>query len=132
MAQEVQHQRPVLRGVSQIVDAIGSMDQTTQQNAALVEEMAAAASSLKSQAQELVQTVAIFKLADGHQAPSKMQVRAPQSSAKPFAGQERREGGTPKGAAARAHAPAPKPAPKPAQIAAAKPAAGGDDDWETF
>jgi len=38
------------------------MDQVTQQNAALVEEMAAAASSLKSQAQELVGTVAVFKL----------------------------------------------------------------------
>jgi methyl-accepting chemotaxis protein len=50
-------------GVSQVGEAIGSMDQTTQQNAALVEEMAAAASSLKSQAQELVQTVAVFKLA---------------------------------------------------------------------
>jgi methyl-accepting chemotaxis protein len=34
----------------------------TKQNAALVEEMAAAASSLQSQAQELVETVAIFKL----------------------------------------------------------------------
>ena len=67
-------------GVSQIAEAIGSMDQTTQQNAALVEEMAAAASSLKQQAQELVQTVAIFKLAEGHAAPSKMQVRAPPSS----------------------------------------------------
>ena len=42
------------------------MDQATQQNAALVEEMAAAASSLKSQAQDLVQVVAVFKLrADG-------------------------------------------------------------------
>ena len=38
------------------------MDQATQQNAALVEEMAAAASSLQSQAQELVQTVAVFKI----------------------------------------------------------------------
>jgi methyl-accepting chemotaxis protein len=38
------------------------MDQATQQNAALVEEMAAAASSLKSQALELVETVAVFKL----------------------------------------------------------------------
>jgi methyl-accepting chemotaxis protein len=38
------------------------MDQATQQNAALVEEMAAAASGLKSQAQELVQTVAVFRL----------------------------------------------------------------------
>jgi NADPH:quinone reductase-like Zn-dependent oxidoreductase len=38
------------------------MDQVTQQNAALVEEMAAAASSLNSQAHELVNTVAFFKL----------------------------------------------------------------------
>jgi hypothetical protein len=41
------------------------MDQATQQNAALVEEMAAAASSLRSQAQELVQSVAVFKLTQG-------------------------------------------------------------------
>ena len=112
------------------------MDQTTQQNAALVEEMAAAASSLKQQAQELVQTVAVFKLADGHQAPSKMQVRSRTSSAKPFAGPERRESAIPKGAAARAHAPAPKPAAKAAapQIVSAKPApkAAAEDDWETF
>jgi methyl-accepting chemotaxis protein-1 (serine sensor receptor) len=130
-------------GVSQIAEAIGSMDQTTQQNAALVEEMAAAASSLKQQAQELVQTVAVFKLAEGHNAPSKMQVRAPASSAKPFAGQDRRGGGIPQGAAARGHTPpkpAAKPAPKPApaQLVASraaptpKAAAGGDDDWETF
>ena len=52
------------QGVSQVGEAVVQMDQVTQQNAALVEEMAAAASSLKSQAQELVQTVAVFKLAD--------------------------------------------------------------------
>jgi methyl-accepting chemotaxis protein len=50
-------------GVSQVGEAVGQMDQATQQNAALVEEMAAAASSLKSQAQELVQTVSVFQLA---------------------------------------------------------------------
>jgi len=49
-------------GVAQVGEAVASMDQTTQQNAALVEEMAAAASSLKSQAHELVQVVATFKL----------------------------------------------------------------------
>jgi methyl-accepting chemotaxis protein len=49
-------------GVSQVGEAVTSLDQVTQQNAALVEEMAAAASSLKSQAQELVQTVSVFKL----------------------------------------------------------------------
>lgn len=49
-------------GVSQVVQAVAQMDDVTQQNAALVEEMAAAASSLKSQAQELVETVEVFKL----------------------------------------------------------------------
>ena len=51
-------------GVAQVGEAINQMDQATQQNAALVEEMAAAASSLRSQAQELVQTVALFKLGE--------------------------------------------------------------------
>ena len=49
-------------GVSQVGEAVTQMDQATQQNAALVEEMAAAADSLRSQAQHLVQTVAVFKL----------------------------------------------------------------------
>ena len=49
-------------GVAQVGEAVTSLDQTTQQNAALVEEMAAAASSLNSQAGELVQAVATFKL----------------------------------------------------------------------
>jgi len=50
------------QGVSQVGEAVTQMDQVTQQNAALVEEIAAAAASLKSQAQELVETVAVFKL----------------------------------------------------------------------
>ena len=49
-------------GVAQGGEAVRHMDNATQQNAALVEEMAAAASSLKGQAQELVQLVAVFKL----------------------------------------------------------------------
>jgi methyl-accepting chemotaxis protein len=51
-------------GVAQIGEAVMQMDQVTQQNAALVEQMAAAASSLKSQAQDLVRTVGIFKLGE--------------------------------------------------------------------
>lgn len=52
-------------GVAQVGEAVTQMDQTTQQNAALVEEMAAAARSLKSQAQDLVGVVAVFKLERG-------------------------------------------------------------------
>ena len=50
-------------GVSQVGEAVAQMDRNTQQNAALVEESAAAAESLKCQAQKLVDTVAAFKLA---------------------------------------------------------------------
>ena len=53
------------RGVAQVNEAVTQMDQSTQQNAALVEQMAAAAASLNQQAQELVSTVAVFRL--GHQ-----------------------------------------------------------------
>ncbi|MFZ4625674.1 MAG: methyl-accepting chemotaxis protein [Rhodoferax sp.] len=49
-------------GVVQVVESIRQMDQVTQQNAALVEQMSAAADSLNAQAQELVETVAVFKL----------------------------------------------------------------------
>jgi methyl-accepting chemotaxis protein-1 (serine sensor receptor) len=50
-------------GVSQIGEAVQNMDHATQQNAALVEQMAAAASSLNSQAQDLVRTVSVFRIA---------------------------------------------------------------------
>ena len=51
-------------GVSQVGEAVKLMDQVTQQNAALVEEMATAAMSLKSQAEDLVEVVSEFKLRD--------------------------------------------------------------------
>ncbi len=43
------------------------MDEVTQQNAALVEEAAAAAESLQEQAQGLTEAVAVFKLSGGEQ-----------------------------------------------------------------
>ncbi|MBL0917564.1 MAG: HAMP domain-containing protein [Hydrogenophaga sp.] len=51
-------------GVNQVGNAVTQMDQATQQNAALVEESAAAAASLKGQAQRLVDVVAVFRTAD--------------------------------------------------------------------
>jgi len=53
------------QGVAQVGDAITQMDQVTQQNAALVEESAAAANSLSTQAQQLLEVVAVFKLEAG-------------------------------------------------------------------
>lgn len=49
-------------GIEQINLAIGQMDHVTQQNAALVEEAAAAAESLKVRASNLAQTVSVFKI----------------------------------------------------------------------
>ena len=52
-------------GVNQVGEAVTQMDEDTQQNAALVEEMAAAAAALKTQAGELVQAVSVFRLGSG-------------------------------------------------------------------
>ncbi len=49
-------------GIGQIGDAVGALDQTTQQNAALVEQSAAAAESLSQQAARLTQIVSQFHL----------------------------------------------------------------------
>ena len=64
-------------GIEQINQAIVQMDQTTQQNAALVEEAAAAAQSLQDQAASLSMVVSVFKLAPGTvQAPYQPPVRS--------------------------------------------------------
>jgi len=55
-------------GIEQVNEAITQMDSVTQQNAALVEEAAAAASSLEDQAAVLARLVSVFKVGDG--APS--------------------------------------------------------------
>jgi len=51
-------------GIDQVARAVTQMDEVTQQNAALVEEAAAAASSLEDQADKLRQAVAVFQLGD--------------------------------------------------------------------
>jgi methyl-accepting chemotaxis protein len=135
-------------GVAQVGEAVTQMDQATQQNAALVEEMAAAASSLRSQAQELVQVVAVFQLgaADPQaQSLAKAHVRSNTGKAGSFDGPERRaEGANRKNPGQRSSAAAgpakTSAAPKPASAAPVAPKlstakakpAGGDDEWETF
>ena len=111
-------------GVSQVGEAVTLMDQTTQQNAALVEEMAAAASSLNSQANELVEAVAVFKLgADDHTLntrPALLRSPAPKQASFKSLGRS-------------AHSPAaPLALSKSAPKAVAKATSAGDDDWETF
>lgn len=58
-------------GILQINDTLTHLDDTTQQNAALVEQAAAAAESLNEQAQGLVQSMDVFKLGSAHQPPQR-------------------------------------------------------------
>ncbi|AVJ27638.1 methyl-accepting chemotaxis protein [Achromobacter spanius] len=92
-------------GIDQVNRAVSQMDEVTQQNAALVEEAAAAAGSLQEQAQRLAEAVAVFKINAGEV------IEVP---ARQLAQQHR--------PAARVAAPAPEVAPQPA-APAAKPAA---------
>jgi methyl-accepting chemotaxis protein-1 (serine sensor receptor) len=52
-------------GIDQVNRAVSQMDEVTQQNAALVEEAAAAAGSLQEQAQRLAEAVSVFKINEG-------------------------------------------------------------------
>ena len=125
------------QGVAQVGEAVTQMDHATQQNAALVEESAAAASNLQSQAEKLVQAVAVFQLNSRAQmhavddAPSSPTPQAPAFT-----------GGNRPSTAARAPSKPATPAKRaasaprlPAKAAAPAPSAtpaGGGDDWETF
>ena len=57
-------------GIEQVNLSIIEMDGMTQQNAALVEQAAAAAQSLQDQAAELAHVVSIFKLVEGEEKPA--------------------------------------------------------------
>ncbi|MBI3346435.1 MAG: MCP four helix bundle domain-containing protein [Burkholderiales bacterium] len=52
-------------GIGQVSEAVSQLDRVTQQNAALVEEAAAAAESLRGQAQRMNEVVGVFKLGTG-------------------------------------------------------------------
>ena len=146
------------QGISQVGDAINQLDQTTQQNASLVEESAAAAHSLNAQAATLVKLVSVFRLAED-EAPRPVAqaqiaqarpaqahiVQARETQPEPAAPPPAK----PQRALAKPSAPRPAAAGKPASPhrAEAKPAAQpkaplrvpGDskpaqsnDDWESF
>jgi len=137
------------QGVAQVGEAVTQMDQATQQNAALVEESAAAAESLKAQAQQLVQAVAVFKLAQGASHGQALQTSAaaprvaPKPAAKSFPAVERRGPQRSKNVTRIAPsrpgaAPAAAPKAEPpvlttqAETRKAPAGGGGDEDWTTF
>ncbi|MYM74809.1 methyl-accepting chemotaxis protein [Duganella sp. FT134W] len=57
------------QGIAEVNQAVGQMDDVTQQNAALVEQAAAAAASLQDQAGHLSQAVSVFKLEHSSNSP---------------------------------------------------------------
>ncbi|MEZ5665572.1 MAG: methyl-accepting chemotaxis protein [Burkholderiaceae bacterium] len=124
-------------GISQVGNAVSQMDQGTQQNAALVEESAAAAASLKTQAEQLVQAVAVFALSNdrsfGTSPPAATPVKPsqPASSATPSHTSSVKAKAAP--APARAPAPAPAKSTTRTATATATTTTGSDDDeWTSF
>jgi methyl-accepting chemotaxis protein len=120
-------------GVGQIGEAVTQMDQATQQNAALVEEMAAAASSLRTQAGDLVQAVAVFRLSGkpaGVSAPKPLaSTHTPVLTVK----KSRPPVALKKPTARPALPPASRPTAQPVARRAATPAtADAAGDWESF
>ena len=69
-------------GMGQIGEAVQHLDQTTQQNAALVEELTAAARSLQDQAAAQVQALEVFTLA-GDAAPAPLHTSPAPAAARP-------------------------------------------------
>ena len=123
-------------GIQQVNEAVTQMDGVTQQNAALVEEAAAASQSLQEQAGRLSEAVAVFKL-DAHAAapaaigaasrlpaakaaPAKPSLAAPAAVAKPAAKPVAKP------------AASSKPASKPGASTRATPRDVVESDWEEF
>ena len=122
-------------GITLISDAVAQLDQVTQQNAALVEESAAAAASLSQQANDLTRVVASFKIsahdtggasaAHSKSWNSKTTVKPTTSAPRPAATQRPASIGS---------APKAKPAtePTPTRALTASTANAAEDEWETF
>jgi methyl-accepting chemotaxis protein len=113
-------------GIDQVNEAIAQMDRSTQENAALVEEAAAAASSMQEQADRLSKVVGSFRLAAAHAAPAPVAasralatVAVPKRAARPAAANP-------------AAKQAPKSAAKPAARKEPRVATTGAAEWEEF
>jgi methyl-accepting chemotaxis protein len=102
-------------GIDQVNEAITSMDEATQQNAALVEQAAAAAESLVEQSNSLMETVSAFKLNGGNN----VSLIAHKTSSRPIASR----------AATR---PAAGPVAKSAPVKVAAKTTTGDVGWKEF
>jgi len=110
------------QGIAQVNDAITQMDQVTQQNAALVEQAAAAAESMQEQSAKLADVVSVFKLAGGL-APTPAPVVRKPAPARPA---------LTKRVPARVASFAPAPVPVPTAATRKTAATSDADGWEEF
>ncbi|XLZ70232.1 methyl-accepting chemotaxis protein [Massilia sp. SR12] len=127
-------------GIDEVNQAIGQMDQVTQQNAALVEQAAAAAASMQEQAAQLAQVAASFRL--GTEAVARWSAQ-PRVQAQQV---DHDSAAPPQRLAAPEQRAKPRAAPRPAAASAASGAAtserrskterrapaAGNDEWEEF
>ena len=116
-------------GISQVNQAVSNLDQMTQQNAALVEESSAAATSMNEQAKRLAEVVAVFNVGQSLAvAAARQPVVARATASKPAVTGSQPAARKP---VAKKVEEAPKllrPAPADSKAAATT----SDDDWETF
>ncbi len=126
-------------GIGQVNTAVAQLDQMTQQNAALVEESAAAAESLKDQAKRLAEVVQVFRLEASAAAytaapmasvaPAVTSRPTPQTRPTPAAAARPKTPAAPQAATPRAPVTPKRAAAAPAPAAATATAEG---DWESF
>ena len=109
-------------GIGQVSNSVTQLDQVTQQNAALVEESAAAADSLKHQAERLAEVVGLFKLGQEQRTSILQQAPQPKKTVRPPVVQPAKR-------VVAAPAPRPVVTPKPSLQPAAAQSEGA---WETF
>ncbi|MBW8328072.1 MAG: hypothetical protein K0M48_02615, partial [Thiobacillus sp.] len=99
----------------QVNQAVTQMDDATQQNAALVEEAAAAAESLQSQAAKLAEAVSVFRLEGGYSKRPELPLLKDTVTALPTRGTRPKS--------------APAPVVRPKKLAVG---GGNNDEWEEF
>ncbi|WP_228482100.1 methyl-accepting chemotaxis protein [Lysobacter sp. H21R4] len=115
-------------GIEQVNQVINHMDEGTQRNAALVEEATAAARSLEQQSDQLVQTVAAFRL-EAQADPTSH--RAPRGVLQPVSAPKAAAANTAQSPSLRGSAPAVQSRPRPMRATPAA-VAGNDQHWEEF
>ena len=128
-------------GIGQVNVAVTQLDQMTQQNAALVEQSAAAAESLKEQAARLAQAVQVFRVDPGARVAASSTAPAPRAApatvaavaapvTRPAAPATLHKPAAPAAPRASERPPTPAaPALAPKPVAAS---AGAEGDWESF